>query len=269
MEVAKTLKLIREELGFDSAKAFYRDYLSERTRLDFNYTYYMKIEGGKVVPSPNVVNVVSSALEKNEADRLILSYCETLFPARAGLFKKQQIKSKKTALNEKSSEQTSQRFLTDRQVATVAKTREHYFIFLILTLAREPIMKALLESYVGGIPNSSALQDLAQAKLVRQDQDRFASISNEMRFPKASSPAQTALYEKIDLWNLEFEKFMKFKSVLQKMHLRRISPRYLDVISAHCALISDLVKSSDEVDPNYNDEVLMLTISLSQGKLPG
>ena len=40
---------LRKSLSFKSARAFYHDYLNQRTRLDINYSYYMKIEGGKLI----------------------------------------------------------------------------------------------------------------------------------------------------------------------------------------------------------------------------
>lgn len=267
--LGQALKNIRKELGYKSARAFYQDYIGKRTRLDINYAYYMKIEADQVIPSPSVISTIGSALPPQEFDLLILTYCAVIFPNKARLFKKLQSQPVPSQPPAASPPVTGQRFLTQRQIAQVARSRLHYFLFLILTLARGPVELANLQAHFKNDKIESALKDLSEAALIRIEGAVVDSISKEMRFPQAESSAQRKIYEQIDLWNLEFNDSMKFEKTLQKMHLRRVSSRYLKLILAHCELLSDLIRASDETDQSYNEEVLMLTLSLSRGSLPG
>ena len=51
--------------------------------------------------------------------------------------------------------------------------------------------------------------------------------------------------------------------------LRRISPRYLGLINGQIQLLIESLRISDESETKYNSEVVQLSISLFQGKLPG
>ena len=277
---------LRKSLSFKSARAFYHDYLNQRTRLDINYSYYMKIEGGKIIPSPQIISTICSALEDDAAEALMLAYCETIFPQRAGVFKKMGRKPREKVLkpskpqkseansSEQSPDQSpamlaSQKYLTQAQVACIGKSRSHYYAFLILTLAREPVTVTQLFEHLKGERLDPILKDLEKSKLVLINGDDIRSISNEMRFPNAETPSEKKLSEQIDLWNMNFHQVMGFDIFLQKMLLRRVSARYLSVIQAHCNVLLDLVRSSDEMDQDHNDEVLMLNVSLQRGQLPG
>jgi transcriptional regulator with XRE-family HTH domain len=276
--VNQTLVEVRKSLHFRSARSFYQDYLAQRTRLDFNYSYYMKIEGGKIIPSPQVISSLCSALEKDSADALMLAYCETVFPERAALFRKLKKPAKKPPL--KASDHTSlggnasapilnQKYLTPAQIACIAKSKMHYYTFLVLTLARESVTRDKISGTLKCENINPVLADLEKLKLIHVKSDDVRSISNEMKFPNADSPEQKKLYEQIDLWNLHFYQDLGFDNLLQKMLLRRVSSRYLSVIQAHCNVLLDLVRTSDEIDNDHNDDVVMLNISIQRGSLPG
>jgi hypothetical protein len=269
----KNLADLKESLGFKSARSFFHDYLQRRTRLDFNYSYYMKIEGGSITPSPQVISNICGALENDAAESLMLAYCEMIFPEKASIFKKlSKPKTVKKSLPTESSVSSRQKFLTPAQVATISKSKNHYFSFLVLTLARSPVSSAQLAL---SLPKSSEsnlntiLKDLEKMKLIHIEKDEIRSISNDMKFPEPDGPSQKKIHDQIDLWNLTFYQEMDFNPVLQKMLLRRVSSRYLSVIQAHCAVLLDLVRASDEMDVNQNDDVLMLNISVQRGTLPG
>jgi hypothetical protein len=165
-----------------------------------------------------------------------------------------------------------QQYLTEAQIAALARSELHYSLFLILTLARKPVppaeLSALLKPEKGSL--EEALSELEQAKLLRREEDgRLQSTANEMRFPKAETASIQKLYERVDRWNLEFDKRMAFESLLQKMMIRRVSARYFGVILGHANVMLDLIRASEEIDTEYNDDVLMLNFSLSRGRLPG
>jgi hypothetical protein len=266
---------LRKNLHFKSARAFFHDYLHQRTRLDFNYSYYMKIEGGKIIPSPQIITALCSALEDGASEALMLAYCETIFPQRASVFQKMRKRAKpeKTAVSKTPQEsailKVHQKYLTPAQVACIGKSRSHYYAFLILTLAREAITLAQLTDYFKGERLDPILKDLEKSKLVLIKGDDIRSISNEMRFPDAETPAEKKLYEQIDVWNSNFQQVMGFDIFLQKMLLRRVSTRYLSLIHSHLNVLFDLVRTADEIEQDHNHEVLMLNVSLQRGQLPG
>jgi hypothetical protein len=277
----RSLSSLRKGLRFKSSRSFFHGYLEKRTRLDFNYSYYMKIEGGKITPSPQVISSMCAALDEEDAQNLMLAYCETLFPERAQLFQKMAKNSAKQKLNDRplpTEETTSaisrQKFLTPLQVATISESKGHYFCFLILTLSRSPITLSQIKSrfpilFADHDIVKSITDDLERVKLIHKENDRVRSISSDMKFPLAETAAQKKQHDAIDLWNLTFYQDAGFEVLHQKMLLRRVSSRYLTVIEAHIKVLLDLVRASDEIDSEYNDDILMLNISLQKGDLPG
>jgi hypothetical protein len=115
----------------------------------------------------------------------------------------------------------------------------------------------------------SLMREFTKARLVKIQDGKVSSIANDMKFPAADSPALMKTYEAIDSWNIAFHQDMRFEPVVQKMMLRRVSSRYLSVIQAHCNIMIDLIRASDELDSAHNDEVLMLNVSIQSGSLPG
>lgn len=274
--VRDTLIDIRVRMGFESAKAFYR-HLSGRRKLDFNYAHYMKIEGAKALPSPVMISAIGAALKPTDADRLTLAYCATIFPGQQKLFRLHSVgaatpvpAASKTASDAPAL--VKQQYLTEAQIAALARSELHYALFLILTLARKAIdetqLAVLLKPANGSLP--FALAELEEAKLIRREEDGgIRTIASEMRFPKAETASIQKLYDQVDRWNLEFDKKMEFESLLQKMMIRRVSARYFGVILGHANVMLDLIRASEEIDADYNDDVLMLNFSLSRGRLPG
>jgi hypothetical protein len=275
------LSELRRSLGYKSARSFFSEYLQIRTRLDFNYSYYMKIEGGKIIPSPQVITNISRALENDAAGELITSYCKVIFPERPELFQKFRPKERKG--DKISNEQTSpsnQRYLTQAQISCIGKSRNHYFAFLILTLARSTIATIQLKARLIHAQEEGSNEDLDQVlvdlekfKLIliegQSEKQMIRSIASEMKFPSAESAAEKKLYEKIDIWNLSFNQEMSFEPLIEKMLLRRVSSRYLSVIQAHSNLLLELVRASDETESSHNEDVLMLNLTLQKGRLPG
>jgi hypothetical protein len=271
----KNLAYLKKSLGFKSARSFFHDYLQRRTRLDFNYSYYMKIEGGNIIPSPQVVSNICSALEKDAAEELMLAYCAMIFPEKASIFKKlSPLNTGATKLAISPAERVVSskiKHLTPAQVGAISKSKIHYFSFLVLTLARTAVTLSQLEASLppSGHNVDAILKDLEKMKLIHIENGKIRSISNDMKFPLPEGPTQKKLHEQIDLWNLTFYQEMNFESVLQKMLIRRVSSRYLSVIQAHCGVLLDLVRAADEMDATQNDDVLMLNISVQRGALPG
>src|ERR1700739_3166415 len=80
---AEELKRSRPNAGFKTASAFF-DWLKTKG-IGFNYSYYMRLEQG-APPSEKGVGELASTVKKDWAERLILAYCQSLFPRQAYLF---------------------------------------------------------------------------------------------------------------------------------------------------------------------------------------
>ncbi len=273
--VGKTLIEIRTELGFTSARAFYQDYLCRKSSLEFNYSYYMKIEGSRVLPSAHMVSAIAETLDPDHQQTLIISFCQTLFPTHSAIFNSSKPSGRRRRAaelrvpNQQDVTLIKPRWLTPAQVAAVAKSKVHYFVFLILTLARSPISTLELANILNSADLKRPLDDLSALKLASLSGDRVTCIAKELKFPKADSPAIQGYYEAIDIWNLEFAKEMKFNQSIDKMFVRRVSSRYVPLLAMHAQLMFDSLKAFDEVDQSYNDDVVMVNCSISLGQLPG
>jgi hypothetical protein len=113
------------------------------------------------------------------------------------------------------------------------------------------------------------LKQLSGAALVRVAEEGFEAVSIESRFPDAYNDELKAAYAKFDLWDEEFGARMGLDLLVNKMIIRRVSGRYLVIIRKQLEVLFELVKSSDETDIRFNDQVLQLKVALRQGKLPG
>ena len=142
MYFSTNLKNIRLTNGYKTAKAFYR-YLENQVMLSFNYPYYTRMEAGAVLPSYDVVNQMAKLIKKEDAELLIQGYCLDMFPGHLNIFKS--IKS-----NSHNEEQLNkpypytfnkQQELSLLQVDVIAKSKQHYQMFLLLTLSRNNFFK--------------------------------------------------------------------------------------------------------------------------------
>lgn len=285
--IAQELKIVRESLGFATARSFYQDFLSRKSNLDFNYSYYMKIEGGRALPSPAVISSIASLMKPEQRARLIRAYCKSLFPQDASLFTdytpqsshSSSTKKKNTPapgkINEAELTLIKQRYLTEAQIACLTRSKIHYYVFLILTLSRRPVsMTELKETLKAETPRfaqdfKAALEDLEKSKLAHIQGDQADCSTKEMKFPSADTESLKKLYARIDQWNAEFSADLQFEQPINKMLVRRVSKRYHTLLMAQTQLIIDLLKASDEVQQDYNDEVLMLNFTIAKGQLPG
>lgn len=279
-QLAKTLKEIRLELGYKSAHSFYA-FLESRLKLNFNYPYYARIEASGALPSEQVVQVLSQAVGPEAGDRVVLAYCETLFPKQNYLFKSAliprrvsplaphpAIEAKHEGRKRKTAASKRQVTLEPKQISALSRTKVHYFIFLILTLSRSAIRLSEIKKIFAGTSIRTPVQDLVDAKIAWLDDRSISAIDTDVRFPSATGTLKRS-YEQLDLWDREFGRAMRFKSLHRRMVLRRISPRYVHLIEQFCEVLGGLVSASEDNDPIYNDEVLSLRISVSTGRLPG
>lgn len=265
---SQALVRIRLTDGYKTSKSFF-NYLITRG-LECNYQYYVKIEKGIAFPSSQVVNQIAKALKKENGEEIIMSYCSHQFESFDYLFTSAQhspsttdqtIEDKKSVLVEQ-----GQKELSPKQVAMLKKKKENYFLFLIVTLSRRSIG---IEEFIKYPQLKPSIKNLVEVGIITLDNKIITARSPEFRFPKIKSAEMTEAYEKFDEWDVEFSHQFGFKNHLNKMMIRRISPRYFNVMLKQIEAFTDFVRCSDESDQKYNQDVLHLHIRISKGELPG
>lgn len=276
--LGECLQQVRKKLGFLSARSFYID-LSKRLELGFNYSYYMKIESDQLMPSEKVISQLASLLPGADGDLIVATYCSTLFPQQMKRLlsaTKEEVKEvpvQKKKVSKKDNTSTAhirsyQMELTEKQVAIVASTKSHYFLFLILTLSRRGIAKKELANYKFD-KVEKALENLVEGKLIYQEDDLYFPSFPEFLFPKAETTALENLYNKINSYDLEKNEQFGLTKMKRSSFFKRISPRQADIILMHLDLLFQTIRTADDMDVSYNTEVLSFDLSYYRGKVIG
>lgn len=265
-DFAQTLRQARLDLGYKAAKSFYA--ALDEHKVSFNYSYYMRIEQGKTLPSAKVVQEIASFLGGMAADTLIRSYCRSLFPKFPHIF--QGVDESRIKIDEKSTEVSiKQKEMTEKDIAVLIKSRSHYYMFVLITLARREMTYSELNEYFKADELEKVIQDLLKEQLLLRSETGVRSVSIESKFPKAESQSIKKAYAQMDEWDQEFGQQFQLETLVDKFFLRRISLRYITVIEKQLDALFELVKSSNEIDHRYNDQVMQLKVSLKTGRLPG
>lgn len=263
---SQILVSIRLESGYKTSKSYY-NYLKSRG-LDCNYQYYVKIESAQVIASSIIINQIAKAVDKEQGELLIKAFCSDQFESFNYLFQDTKLEKQKVeTVNFSSSVAQGQKELTLAQIDCLHKKKGHYFLFLILTLARKPLSITELKKYPLLEKSISAL---VTASIAHLNEGILNTSSSEFVFPKTSHDKKLeGIYSTFDNWDQEFSAQFEFKKFLNKMMIRRISPRYFTVMQKQIEAFTDFVRCSDESDQRYNSEVIHLHISMSKGSLPG
>ncbi len=274
MDFAHTLRQIRRTQGHEKARSFHSE-LVERG-VECNYAYYMKLEAGQVLPSSKLVEQISETLGEAEASSLILSYCRSMFPNSKHLFPAIQSATPQTDEDKESESQAQTtgsgqgRELSRRQVGVLARSKSHYHLFLIATLARRDLKMEELRQIFNSRILQTAIDDLELSKILRVTGENVKTYITEHKFPSAQDfPDLKPIYRQFDEWDESFAEDFEFNSIVDKMMVRRISPRYLGVIEKSLDTILHLVRASDELDDKHNEELIQIRLSLKAGRLPG
>ncbi|MGZ3787261.1 MAG: helix-turn-helix domain-containing protein [Bacteriovorax sp.] len=273
--LGQCLQTVRKKLGFLSARSFYID-LAKRADLSFNYSYYMKIEANQLTPSEKVISQLAGLLPGSDGDLIVATYCSVLFPHQMKrLLNGPKLEEgpspienrpKKAAKNDHV--RSYQMELTEKQVAIVASTKAHYFLFLVLTLSRRGISKEELSHYHFE-KMDLALEDLCVGKLIYFEDDYFFPSYPEFVFPKPETTSLKNLYQKINAYDLDKNRAFGLAKIKRASFFKRISPRQAEIILMHLDLLFQTIRTADEIDVNYNTEVLSLDLSYHQGKILG
>jgi hypothetical protein len=91
-----------------------------------------------------------------------------------------------------------------------------------------------------------------------------------MKFPpREDSKDLNEIYSRLDEWDQMLASSMKFEAIERKFLFRRVSSRYISMILSHCTLLAELIRSSEETDVAYNNEVISFSLKLHRGNFPG
>ena len=255
----------KQSLGHKTSKSFY-NYLKDHG-LECNYQYFIKIESGKVIPTSTIVNQIAKALPSEHSEIIIRTYCSMLFSDHAYLFDDSLQDQVKPTTQELLQVNQGQKELTLLQVHTIAKTKNHYYLFLILTLSRRPIDLNELKDFsqIGKI-----LKDLKNSEIITVNNEMIEAKSQEFVFPKVGIDLSlAAIFTQLDVWDIQLPQEFAFTKLVNKSMIRRISPRYANVMLKQIDAFTEFVRCSDEFNQKYNSDVISLQINLSLGKLPG
>lgn len=268
---------IRKEMGFTSALSFYQS-LEGRSKLEFNYAYLKKMENNEKLPSVKIIHHLVGLLPKKYGEELIQSFCSSQFPKHTHLFKgsaskesKVTIKTKKSGEKKKNYDHTiiGQQELTERQVAIIASSPEHFYLFSLLTLARRPLLLSELENFFGGAVLGKCLIELETVKLLFQEGDEIHSSYPEYRYPRAETKSLKEAYRKLDDYEITKLKFFNLEKRTRAQFFRRISPRYLDLIVYNIELLYQTIRMADDFDADQNELACSLSLRLDVGEIPG
>lgn len=229
----------------------------------------MRLEQG-ALPSEKIVSELASVLKESWGDRLVLAFCQGLFPKYNYLF---QVQAGSEPVLEKHESPIAtppgQRELSPRQVAAIASSEACYQIFLLSTLSRKPMAESGLSQWFPKKTLQAVKRDLISAGLLRDTEGVIEATSVEAKFPEAFNAAIKEAYDKFDKWDERFGEHFGLEFFVNKMMIRRVSGRYLSIIRKQLETLFELVKTSDELDARYNESVLQLKVVVRQGKLPG
>ena len=265
---AEQLKATRQLLGYKQARPFYNSLKDQG--ISFNYSYYMRLEQGKVLPSEKVVNEIAQGVGEKEAEALVQCYCRSLFPRFSYLFSHYEVEEAVSPMKEPATAQaTKQKELSEKQIACLAAHEIHYHLFLLFTLSRNPIRPEQLTDFVNKQELSKALANLEKQDFLRLTEKGYEAMAVESKFPEAHNKELKKAYALFDTWDISFGEKYGLESVLNKMLIRRVSFRYIGIIRKQLEVLFELVKSSDEMDTRYNEKVIQLRVQLRQGRLPG
>ena len=259
------LTSFKHDLGHKTSKSFY-NYLKDHG-VECNYQYFVKIESGKVIPTSTIVNQIAKALPNELAEELIKSFCSQLFNDYSYLFDENVHSQNKTEPNLTRQVSQGQKELSLLQVHSLAKSKNHYYLFLILTLSRRPIEVHELKKFSN---LNKILKDLEQSEIIIKNKDSIEARSQEFIFPKVNTDKSLQdIFNQLDQWDNILHQEFEFEKLVNKSMIRRISPRYASVMLKQIDAFTEFVRCSDEFNQKYNSDVISLQINLSLGKLPG
>ncbi len=273
-DFSELLKRIGQELGCKNTQELY-NYIINKGELGCNYSYFSRIEAGRTVPSIKIINNLAKILGDEYSDRIILSFCATIFTGHDYLFttyKEKEEEQKRESTKAPSIDKKSKKNeMSVHQVSTVSRTIHHYLTSLVLNLSRKSLslqeikqVKKLDKDNLQDI-----LDDLIEVGLIFEEDGKYNSVHVELQWPSPYNEELEKIYKQLDLWDLKVTENLNLKAVTKTSMFRRVSPRYVGIIQTQLELTMSLLRCSEEFDKKHNNDAVMLQIDFSKGKLPG
>jgi len=266
VSIGNTLKSIRSELKYVSAKRFY-EFLVSKGASGFNYSYYMRLERGSL-PSATVVETIAKLIPEELGEMLIKSFCRSQFESFSYLFEEENMSAEVTQVT--SSSPAKQKELTIYQISKIVQSKNHYDLFLVMTLARRSLTLKEIKAHFKRASIEKVIEEFIEAKLIHRNEDTFLSACNEYQFPSSiGDKFLVKSYKQMDEWDKLFSTKFNFNEIVNKLLIRRISLRYVGIIQNQLMSVIDVAKSSDETDQRFNDHVIHMNLLLNCGKVVG
>ena len=248
---------IRAEYFSDSSQIFYNTLTN--SNINMTFVDFQSIEHGNTQPSKEVINCILKNIDQADKEKLIQYYCDTLFPEHSVNVSDQKIKFSK---------QKAKLELNEYQVKELAKTKIHYYLFLVLLLKSEKIKKHILKKQFGNNDSIEiAIQDLIQKGILIENNNYVYSMSPDVQFPANNSEEIKKLYIQFDEWDRGFSKAFQYDSLIEKTLIRKVNPKHIPIIQKQLEAILDTIRTSETPIPlNENEPVVFLQLNFARSK---
>lgn len=253
----KFIAILKEDLGFREQDLLYQHLI--RLGLTCTNSEFQFMVSGKEKPSQNLIDTLLSILDTDKKDLLIKIYAETLFPKNYQVTNQDGVRFLKQKTNSE---------LSEFQINEIAKSKFHYYLFLILVLKADKIKKAIIKKQFGNLETFDAvIDDLISSQVLIQNNGYIYSISPNVKFPQANSPKIKKIYEQFDEWDKSFSSAFSFEKVIEKTIIRRISERHLPLIQKQLENAFEIIRTS-ETSPVLRDQepIVFLQLNFTKGK---
>lgn len=253
----KFIGILKDDLGIHDRERLYV-FLSGSGLTCTNPEYHDMVSG-KTKPSLNLIDTLLSVSDADKKEILIKIYSELLFPKNYQMPGPQSVRFlKQKAVIE----------LSEFQVNEMAKSKIHYYLFLILVLKADKIKKSVLKNQFGNSETFDVvIEDLISSGVLISNEAYVYSASPNIKFPPANSSSLKKTYEQFDEWDKTFSSAFNFEKVIEKTMIRRISERHLPLIQKQLEGVLEIIRTS-ETSPLYRDQepIVFLQLNFTKGK---
>lgn len=251
------INTLKDELGYKSLDLFH-EYLKNEG-LDCNYQDFNCMATEETKPSQNLIDTLLAILDVDKKDQLIKLYCEIIFPRNY---------QKTTPENVRFLKQKVQFDLNEQQIGELAKSKIHYYLFLILVLKAEKIKSSLLKKQFGNLDTfDTVINDLVRSQILIEHNNYIYSASPNIKFPSASNDKVKKFYQQFDDWDKDFSNSFNYEKLLEKTIIRRVSERHLPLIQKQIENVFDTIRTSETSQILRDQEpIVFLQLNFSKGK---
>lgn len=253
----KFISGLKEDIGIHDQERFYQHLNLAGLKCSFDEFQNMVHEKDK--PTQNLVDILLSISDTEMKEALVKIYCEILFPQNYQATAPQGVRFLKQKINAE---------LTEYQVSEIAKSKIHYYLFLILVLKADKIKASLLKKQFGGNDAIDVvIEDLINCHVLISNNGYIYSVSPNVKFPAAGSDRIKKFYQQFDEWDKQFPTTFNFEKVLEKTIIRRISTRHLPIIQKQLENTLDIIRTSETSLIHRDQEpIVFLQLNFSKGK---